>query len=139
DRAVERAHRDFLDQLIDAAVDDHIVTVDEHEQLCRVAALLDLDRSLVDERTDGLRSETATMLLAEGLGICFTGEVVSDSGEPVPRDRLHGACREAGLVPVNSVTRANCQLLVAADPSSRSGKAAKARQHGIPISSVPAF
>lgn len=139
ERSVARAHRDFLDQLIDAAVEDHVVTVEEHDQLCRVAALLDLDITLVQERTDGLRSETTIFVLTEGLGVCFTGEVVTNTGDLVPRERLHEICREVGLVPVNSVTRAACQLLVAADPGSRSGKAAKARQHGIPIAAVDAF
>lgn len=139
ERTIERAHRDFLEQLIDAAVEDHVVTPEEHDQLCRVAALLDLEVSLVEERTDGLRSETTVFELAEGLGVCFTGEVVTNAGELILRERLHEVCREVGLVPVNSVTRSACHLLVAADPSSRSGKAAKARQHGIPIASVEAF
>lgn len=139
DRSVARAHRDFLDQLIDAALEDHVVTVEEYDQLCRVAALLELDAALVEERTDGLRSETTTLVLTEGLGVCFTGEVVSDSGDSVPRSHLHQVSRELGLVPVNSVSRAGCHLLVAADAGSRSGKAAKARQYGIPVTSVQAF
>jgi len=40
---------------------------------------------------------------------------------------------------VGSVTKRGCDLLVAADPESRSGKAAKAHQHGIPIMSVGDF
>lgn len=139
DRRIERAHRDFVDQLIDAAVDDHVVTAQEHDQLCRVAALLGVDIALVEERTDGLRSETATFELVEGLQVCFTGEVVTPDGDLVARDDLHAVCREAGLEPVDSVTIKGCGLLVAADPDTRSGKAAKARQHGIPITSVQNF
>ena len=37
------------------------------------------------------------------------------------------------------MTKKNCDLLVAADASSSSGKARKARDYGIPVVSVAAF
>ena len=43
------------------------------------------------------------------------------------------------LIPVESVTRAACDLVVAADPSSSSGKARKARDYAIPVISVDDF
>ena len=46
---------------------------------------------------------------------------------------------QAGMQPVRSVTKKNCDLLVAADSSSQSGKARKARSYGIPVMSVDEF
>jgi DNA polymerase-3 subunit epsilon len=43
------------------------------------------------------------------------------------------------LQPVASVTKKTCDLLVAADPESGSGKAQKARQYGVAIMSVEQF
>jgi DNA polymerase III epsilon subunit-like protein len=135
---VGRAHRDFLTQLIDAAVDDHVVTAEEYDELCRVAALLGIDVDVVDARTDGLRSQTATLALTAGLSVCFTGSAVDGRGVEIDRDELAAAARAAGLEPVPSVTKAT-GLLVAADPASRSGKAAKARRNGTPVASVGDF
>jgi NAD-dependent DNA ligase len=44
-----------------------------------------------------------------------------------------------GCQPVASVTKKSCDLLVAADPSSMSGKAQKAHQYGVPIMAVTEF
>jgi DNA polymerase-3 subunit epsilon len=52
DRAVARAHRESINGLIDAALEDQIVTDSELEQLFRIAALLDVDAELVSRRTD---------------------------------------------------------------------------------------
>jgi DNA polymerase-3 subunit epsilon len=42
-------------------------------------------------------------------------------------------------MPVSSVTKKTCDLLVAADKSSLSGKAKKARDYGIPVISVSEY
>lgn len=131
-----RAHRDLVSQMIDAAVADHVVTADEYDQLCRVAALLDVEVDFVDRRTDGLRSSTNTITLVEGMTVCFTGAAVDAYGDEIPRSKLQRLATEIGLVPVSNVTASACQLLVAADPDSRSGRAAKARKFGIPIAGV---
>jgi hypothetical protein len=70
--------------------------------------------------------------------VCFTGSAVDAAGAEVSRDDLAAAARAAGLVPVDSVTKTT-DLLVAADPASRSGKAAKARRNGTPVASVADF
>ena len=44
-----------------------------------------------------------------------------------------------GLVSVENVSRAGCDLLVASDPATSSGKAAKARRYGVPIAAVNDF
>jgi DNA polymerase-3 subunit epsilon len=136
---VVRAHRDFLSQLIDAAVEDHVVTGDEYDQLCRAAALLEIDADFVNRRTDGLRSDSGLLALGDISTVCFTGEAVDHYGIEIPRSRLEEIARSVGIEPVRSVTKTGCSLLVAADPASRSGKAANARKHGVPICSVDAF
>ena len=60
-------------------------------------------------------------------------------GRPIARPVLerHAAC--AGMQPVRSVTKKECDLLVVADPSSQSGKARMARRYGIPVMAVADF
>jgi DNA polymerase III epsilon subunit-like protein len=134
-----RAHRDFLAGLIDAALDDHVLTEAEYDQLCRAAALLDVDIDYVAQRTDGYRSAVTHVVLEHGLTVCFTGVAIDARGRELPRSELEVMARSRGLVPVGNVTAKGCDLLVAADPASRSGKAGKARKFGIPIASVPDF
>jgi DNA polymerase-3 subunit epsilon len=43
------------------------------------------------------------------------------------------------LIPTQSVTKKNCDVLVAQDKSSMSGKSKKARDFGIPVISVDDF
>ena len=61
------------------------------------------------------------------------------NGDSLGRADLEILAASFGLQPVNGVTRSKCDLLVAADPSSSSGKAKKAREDAIPIISVSDF
>ncbi len=63
--------------------------------------------------------------------VCFAG--IDD----LERYERHN--RQLGLEPVAVVTIKNCQLLVAADSASRSGKADKARKYGHPLVSGASF
>lgn len=134
-----RAHRDFIGGLIDAALDDHIVTEDEYDQLCRAAALLDVDVDLIAQRTDGYRSDATELTLTMGLQVCFTGVALDENGRELPRPELEVMARARGLVPTKNVTAKGCDLLIASDPASRSGKAGKARKFGVPIAPVADF
>jgi len=60
------------------------------------------------------------------------------SGE-YPRHLLETMAAIAGFQPVSSVTKKGCDVLVAADPTSMSGKAKKARDFEIPILSIQQF
>lgn len=60
-------------------------------------------------------------------------------GKAFDRSALDHMTAIAGLVPVRSVTKKNCDLLVAADVVTDSGKARKARAYGIPLISVADF
>ena len=137
---VARAHREFLDGLIDAALDDEVLTDDEYDQLCRAAALLDLDLDLVARRCDAYRSQRDELALSDGLQVCFTGDARDPhTGVELERDDLEALAQRHGLIPTRSVTAAKCDLLVAADPDTQSGKATKARKFGTPITSLDAF
>jgi DNA polymerase-3 subunit epsilon len=71
--------------------------------------------------------------------ICFTGTAVGNDGQELSRETLETIARKAGHIPVSSVSKKTCDLLVAADKSSLSGKAKKARDYGIPVISVSEF
>lgn len=139
DARVARAHRDFINGLVDAAVEDAIVSESEYDKLCRAAALLEVSSDVIARRTDGLRAAGGQLVLTEGLKVCFTGAAVTSSGADLPRSDLERLATEHGLVPTDKVTAKGCDLLVAADPASRSGKAANARRHGVPVAGVGDF
>ena len=139
ERSRVRAHKEFLNGLIDAALDDGVVTDEEFDQLCRVAALLEVDDTVVSGRTNPYRIKTEIVHLTAGLQVCFTGAAQRPNGEPLDRDDLREHARRHGLEPVGSVTIKNCQLLVAADPNTLSGKAKSAQKFGIPVAAVGDF
>lgn len=134
-----RAHKEFLNGLIEAALDDGVVTDEEFDQLCRIAALLELDDAVVSARTNPYRVMTETLELRSGMQVCFTGAAQWPNGKPLEREELEDCARRHRLEPVDSVTKKNCQLLVAADPASLSGKAKNAQKFGIPVASVADF
>lgn len=139
DHSRMRAHKEFLNGLIDAALDDGAVTDEEFDQLCRAAALLEVDDAVVSARTNPYRVTTETLHLEAGLAVCFTGAAQWPDGQTLERDELEHHARRYGLEPVKSVTKKTCQLLVAADPNSMSGKAKNAQKFGIPVASVMDF
>ena len=77
--------------------------------------------------------------LQAGMRVCFTGAAQGPNGEPMEREELEDLARRHNLEPVTSVTKTKCQLLVAADPASLSGKAKNAQKFGIPVASVADF
>ncbi len=135
---VARAHRGFLTDLVDTALEDGIVTDDEIDKLVRVAALLGLDPDAVTARTNPYRFADEVLWLEPGVTVCFTGDADA-AGQPLSRDELHAIATAHGLTPVDSVTAKGCQLLVAADPATLSGKAKAAHKFGIPIAALDDF
>jgi DNA polymerase-3 subunit epsilon len=130
---VTGAHRRYIDELVAAAVRDGVVTDDEFDLLHRAAAALGMDPEVVDDDTSAWRPHgDSGVELAAGMRVCFTGTATYPDGSELPRAKLHQIAANLGLEPTNSVTKKHCDLLVAADPSSQSGKAAKARKYGIP-------
>ena len=130
----ERAHQEYVAAIISAAQRDHVITQAEHELIKRIAAALSVTEVAVPDVT---RAESASSIEA-GMSVCFTGEAVV-AGKVVVRSDLEEMATRAGLQPVSSVTKKGCDLLVAADPSSMSGKVKKASRYDIPVMSVEAF
>ena len=130
---VAQAHRRFVNELIDAAAEDNVVTDEEYETLVRVAASLVVDQATVEHRIASFRTRLAETTMTTGMQVVFTGDHPT-----YERDRLESVARTKGLEPRSGVSKAT-NLVFAADPHSRSGKAAKARKYGIPVMSIDAF
>lgn len=135
--AVEEAHRIYVDDLIDAALRDGQITAAEHQHLGAIAGALDLELRVAERIDVGNVHEAA--VIEPGMVVCFTGDWNGVVGrEPWSRELAHRIAEGAGLIPIGNVTK-KCQLVVAGDTTSMSGKAQKARQYGIPVMSLPDF
>jgi len=133
DAQVAQAHRRYVYELIDAAIDDGVVTEEEYETLVRVASALGVNQDTAEHRVASFRTATVETRLAPGMQIVFTG-----NHEIYPRDRLEMFARELRLELRSGVSKST-DLVCAADAGSRSGKAVKARKYGIPVISVDEF
>lgn len=128
-----QAHHSYVECMIAAAERDGFVSEAEHAILRRIAGQLRVDADIPEpSQSAGVRR------LTQGMRICFTGEAVVE-GRIWKRADLWEIARRNGCEPVTSVTKKKCDLLVAADISSASGKARKARRYGKPIISVTDF
>lgn len=132
------AHRRWLDDLIDACADG-VVDEEEYDELLRAAHVLEVPTDRVEKRTATRRTTTRAVTADLGVGVAFTGVPLDAYGNEVPRGELLKHAASIGMVPEDKFTKSRCGLLVAADPSSQSGKAAKARGWGIPIVSAAEF
>ena len=135
--AVDKAHRVYLEDLIDAALRDGHVSGDERAQLEAVAESLGLEQRL-ETRLEVVKGGPVARL-EPGTAVCFTGDAaVVVGGRAWTREVAHEIAREAGLVPREDVSK-KTGVLVAGDPTSMSGKAQKARKLGIPVIGVREF
>jgi len=135
-KQVMEAHERYLDMLIASARRDGVITSDEHNLMMAVASALGLGNVDIPSITP---LAAAPASIQSGTRVCFTGTAVGPTGEKIGRAELEAAASSAGLQPVRNVTKKSCDLLVAADPASCSGKARKARSCGIPVISILAF
>ncbi|MFL6063811.1 MAG: exonuclease domain-containing protein [Friedmanniella sp.] len=129
-------HCEYLGSLARVALADGVVTAQERADLDLVARLLGLPSSDVDAALKNARGvdvpepsgeavARTDVQLNPGDRIALTGDMALD------RKNWEARARVAGLVP-GDVTKTT-KVLVASDPNSLSGKAAKARRYGIPI------
>ena len=136
DKERDDLHRGYLDSFIQAALRDGVITVREREMIDLVGKALKLKVEIPDTpQPIKVNAEN----LSVGKRICFTGEAVGLSGESISRSELEALASKVGLHPVKDVTKKGCDALVAADVSSMSGKAKKAKEWGIPVLSVDQF
>jgi DNA polymerase-3 subunit epsilon len=135
-KEVEEAHQRYLEMLVDSARRDGVITPGEHELMMAVASALGVHNVDIPSITPQAAAPTS---IQSGTRVCFTGTAVGPTGAKIGRTELEAAASRAGLQPVKNVTKKTCDLLVAADPASASGKARKARSYGIPVVSIQAF
>lgn len=110
---------------VEAARRDGFVSEAEHDILLRIATQLRVGTAAVPAPD----TRNAVPEPFPGMRICFTGQAVV-GGRKLRRPDLQELARENGWIPVQGVTKKNCDVLVAADTSSASGKAKKARAYG---------
>jgi DNA polymerase-3 subunit epsilon len=128
-------HSTFFDQLVLAAERDNYVSETEKMLLEKAAKTLGLSYQVATP-TD---QKNEVLALKTGMTVCFTGTAIGKNGEELSRETLESYATKKSLIPVSSVTKKTCDLLVAADKSSMSGKTKKARDYGIPVISVEEF
>ena len=139
DLGIGRIERKMLDTMyvksvISAAARDNVITPAEHDLIKQLKDSLNIKID-VPEVTSGY---SKTIMLGHGTNVCFTGESVIN-GEHYTRAILESIAKDAGLNVTRSVTKSACDVLVASDVSSQSGKAKNARKFGIPIVRVEDF
>ena len=133
---ISALHINYLQSCVEAAKRDKFVTESEIETISKIALALDLDSPKI-ELTQTHQSTDSNFI--PGKKICFTGMALTAEGEQIPRAQLEALAAKSGLQPVNSVTKKGCDILVAADEASMSGKAKKAREWGIEVVSIEQF
>jgi DNA polymerase-3 subunit epsilon len=132
----EELHKGYLDSFVQAALRDGVITVNEREMIEKVGEALKLPVEIPDT-PQPIKANVDN--LGVGKKVCFTGEATGLSGEVITRSDLEALAAKVGLHPVEGVTKKGCDILVAADEASMSGKAKKAKEWGIPVISVEKF
>lgn len=127
---VRALHDDALRRLIQRSDRDGTASNSERGRIDEIARLLGLPHPSWEA---DLPCSEIGMTLTPGTRVCFTGSARGLAGEVVERSELEALADRLGLVAVDSVTKKSCDVLVAADASSMSGKAKKARDWGKPV------
>lgn len=135
DTQILAMHESYIQSLTQAIERDNFVTVEERLLLSKVASALGVRNVVIPE----LSETTEVSEIKRGQRVCFTGDATDAEGNVIEREALERLAAQAGLQPVNSVTKKSCDLLVAADSASTSGKARKARDFEIPVIDVATF
>jgi len=123
------------DALKEAAMRDGQVRAGE-----RIAILQYCERWAIEDGLDPLSISAPSVQLVSGLQVCLTGQP-AEGGETgsLGKAALRKLMATVGLVEVNSVTISKCDLVVAYNSSSMSGKAKRARDLGKPVLSSEEF
>lgn len=132
---VEALHARYLEAARRAVEQDGRVSPAEIDYLSRLHGALGVAFSAdVFEAA----ADSQEVRLSPGVRVCFTGEAMA-AGRYWSREELIDLAATHGLIAVEAVTKKGCDALVAADVSTASGKADKARHFGIPILGVEDF
>ncbi|MGI8928965.1 MAG: exonuclease domain-containing protein [Candidatus Limnocylindrales bacterium] len=137
--AVASIHRRYIAGLRELALADDQLTEVEREDLAVMGALLGADDGQAGTVDAPALAVTDRRSEFVGRTVCFTGSsVCSIDGVPLDRATQEMLAAEAGLVPLDGVTK-KLDLLVLADAASNSGKARKARNYGTRLVAERAF
>ena len=127
----ERLHRAYIGQTWKLAEADGVVTRTEVQDIENLADLLGVAPTKDDEVIGLARDHRSVATDWTGLAVCFTGDTqCCVDGVHLRRDDLQAYAEEAGMI-VKDAVSGKLDLLVLADPDSRSGKAKKADQLGL--------
>jgi len=142
------AHSLYMRALIQAALEDGVITQSEERDLRDVQKILNISdaeyKKIFQEVNNShcgyeIKSIKPEIENLVGKTICFTGAFTSEiEGNPIKRSFAENIAREKGMVVTRNVTK-SLNYLVAADPESMSGKAKNARKYGVRIIAEPVF
>ena len=133
---LDELHTGYLESFLQAALRDNVVTSLERDVLNRLSNALGIE---IEVPSSDLINVSSNENIKPGMKVCFTGEAIDEEGTRIPRFELETLAAKFGLYPVSTVSNRSCNLLVAVDTTSMSGKAKKARDAGIPIISTEQF
>jgi ATP-dependent DNA helicase PIF1 len=105
-------------------------------RLAAASTLLGVDVMAEASESDG---DDIGAVLVPGARICFTGTALDDNGFIVEREDMEALAQSAGLVPVRTVTKTRCDVLVIAEAGTQSGKARKAVEYGKAVFTAEEF
>lgn len=131
----QNLHKRFLDCLIETAKKDNFISDLESELIQKASFALGIEIDIIESDSQG----NIAQHLQPGKKVCFTGKAFDKDGNEIFRETLELYAEKLGLVPTNSVTKKNCDVLIAQDKSSMSSKSKKARDYGIPVISIDDF
>ncbi len=131
---VSYLHGVYANDLVAASLRDGRITTGEREHIDAIVQALGMSAlpTHVSEVDPPVRWRP-------GMLVCFTGDApLCVGGEDWSRDLAARLAKAHDFGPITSVTK-QCELLVAGDAATMSGKAQKARKYGIPVVSVTEF
>jgi DNA polymerase-3 subunit epsilon len=130
-----KIHAHLVQNLRESALRDNFLSPREMDFLSSLSEELGIELDLKSNSTNKIQN----LEVGPEVRVCFTGKALDENGNEISREMLEELASRNGLIPVNSVTKKSCDLLVAQDVSSMSGKAKKARDFGISVMSVRDF
>lgn len=136
---LEELRRIYFLRLVDLVWEDGVLTGSEEQALDRVAEFMGVDDELLAQAKSGPFEKAKTAVethfdfrVEQGSLVVLTGDMVE------PRSHYEAIVTGAGFKVAPAVTK-KVSLVVAADATSISGKARKARDYGIPIVQIEDF
>lgn len=129
------AHERWVGEILALAQQDGFITDRERADLALLADVLDVDLAEVAP----VGPHGGQTPIPAGSTVCFTGELACTAeGGRLTRARAESLAQQAGLRVAQGVSK-RCDVLVVADPHSRSAKARKARELGVRVIAESAF